>query len=102
MLLQLTEGLLADDMFDAAGVLCGGMLADAKGDKVAGQQLVALESALGNGSSGIGQVQVAVVIHDDKAVLTELLHSVADARLGESQLVGDVDRANVALALSKY
>lgn len=98
MVLNGGEALLADDMLDPAGVLGGSLLIDSQRFQPLGQDPVALIDHFRDLFSGGGQGYVAVFIHADMAAVAEILHGHADAGLGKSQLIGDINGADIWLS----
>ena len=92
VLLDCVERLAADVVFDAAGVLRGGLFIDTEAAEEAGQDGVAFVDVLGALKAGVGQFDEAVRVHDDEAVLLEEADGAADRGLGEAHVVlPDVD-----------
>ena len=86
------EGLIAQVVLDPAGVLAGDILIDAEPDKKLRQQPVPLIYPPGYLHARAGQSDVRIIVHGDVAVFTQPLCCIADARLCNSELSGDIDR----------
>ena len=97
MVLNGGKALLADDMLDPAGVLRGSLSADAQGFHtplpVPEELIDHFRDLFSRGSQG----NVAVFVHADMAAVAEILHGHADAGLGKSQLIGDIDGTDIWL-----
>ena len=85
------EGFGAQVMLDLAGVFAGDILGDSDLGEEVGEHLVAGVDAVCNLHSGCREGNHAVALHDDVSVLAEALRGIGDARLGDSQKLGDVD-----------
>ena len=102
MLPDFLKALLADHMFDAAGVGGGGFPIDPQKDQPVGQQGVPLIHPLRDFPALVRQQQEIPVGHLHIAVFPQLLHGHADAGLGKAQLHGDIDGTHPALALLEH
>ena len=94
MLFDGLEAFLADDMFNAAGVIIGDILWDAEGFQNFGDHFVTFIDHLGNGPSFIGQINITGVGHGDLLFLPQILHGDAHAGLLEIQFVGHIHGTN--------
>lgn len=97
MVLNGGKALLTDDMLDPAGVLRGSLSADAQGFQPLGQDPMALIDHFRDLFSRGSQGNVTVFVHADMAAVAEILHGHADAGLGKSQLIGDIDGTDIWL-----
>ena len=93
------EALLAQIVLEFAGVFPGGLGVHAESDQHRGQELVPLVHAFCDRRSLVRQGDETVAAHGDVAVFTQPLRGVADARLGDAELCGDVDGADIAMLL---
>lgn len=84
------------------GVLRGDRRIDPEAGQPLRQQAVALVNALGNLLSGRKQRDKAARVHGDIAVFAQVAHGDADARLGELQLICNVDGTHKALTLLEH
>ena len=89
-------------MFDLAGVLTRGFFVNTKMHEKRGKRLVALVNARSDGHAAVGQRDQAVPVHGDVTVETQAFGSVADARLGYVQFVGDIDGADISVLLPHH
>ena len=96
---DLFKALLADDVLNAAGVLCCNVLRHAEIGEPIGKQLVALIHAVGDGKAVLRQVNVAVAVYGDQIVLAQLFHAYADTGLCKIELVGNINRTHIGAAL---
>ena len=85
-------------MLDLAGILLGNVRGDAKVGQIAGQQDMALIDFVGNLPALVGQMDEAVSLDCDIAVLPQAFHGRGHAGLGETQFGGNIDRANRAVS----
>ena len=90
-LADLSEGLVAQVMLDLAGVLRGHFGRDPQQREQPGETFVTVVDPAGNGHAAFIERDQSFGIHGDIAVFPQLLHGDADAGLGVSQLVDDVN-----------
>ena len=95
--LQFLKGILADDMFDPAGLFNGGGLFHAEIHEDLTDDDVPFVDPFGDLPPGRGQVDLTARVDRDQSVLQQLFHRDADARFGKVHFPGDVDRADSPL-----
>ena len=100
MVLDGPEAFGADHMFNAACILHCCLFIHAKVHEPLGKHGVAFIHGLGDFFSYAAEGDMALVIHEDITVFTQILHGHADAGFGKCQLVGDVDRADIGVAVA--
>ena len=91
--------LLADVVLDLARILLSGLFVHAEGGEKFCERVVAVEHLGGNGHAAVGQRDEAVAVHLNVAVFAQALGRVGDAGLRHAQMVGHVDRADIAVLL---
>ena len=96
---DLFKALLADDVLNAAGVLCCNVLRHAEIGEPIGKQFVALIHAVGDGKAVLRQVNVAVAVYGNQIVLAQLFHGYADTGFCKIELVGNINRTHIGAAL---
>ena len=83
-------------MLHAAGVFLGDFFVHADGDQELGQYQMTLIDFQGDGETGTGQHQVAVVVQRHISILAEALHRHADAGLAVAQMIRHIDGTHVS------
>ena len=84
-------------MLDAAGVCACRLLAHAEAQQKLGQHRVARIHLPRDGEPRTGECDAAAYVHGQIPVFAQALGSVADAGLAHAQMLGHVDRANIAV-----
>ena len=98
---QSRKGAAAYDVLDFAGVVCRGFLVDAEPAEELTEHGVTLVGALSDLKPRLGEVKSPVVGNGDVAAVTENSDRTADAGLGVSHFLADVDRAHKSLVLTE-
>ena len=93
------KGLIADDMFDPAGVFCGYLRAYAQSHQPIREKGMPFIYFFSNLQSLVQQGDVSLLIHVNIAVKTQIFHGNTDAGLGERELTGNINRTDLPLTL---
>ena len=93
------KGLWADVMLDLAGIGLRRLLIHPQADKEIGEGMVAVQHFPGNGQPLGLQSDEARFVHGDIAALPQTLGGIADAGLGDAQMLRHVDGADIAVLL---
>ena len=93
------EGLLAHVVLHAAGILKRGLFVHAEGYQEAGKHPVPLQHTGRDLHAALAERDEAVLIHGNIAVFAQALGRIGDAGLGDAQLLGNVDGADIAMLL---
>ena len=78
-LFQPIKALIADDVFNPAGVGLRSPGVNACGDKLLGKEAVSLEDFFGNLAAYIGQMEKVIFVHSEKAAVPQGSHCMAHA-----------------------
>ena len=73
-LFQPRKALIADDVFNPAGVSLRSPGVNACGDKLLGKEAVSLEDFFGNLAAYIGQMEKVIFVHSEKAAVPQGSH----------------------------
>ena len=94
------KALLADDVFNPAGILCRGFRIDVQGlAKKLCQDSVALIDGAGFRKTALRQDNVPILFHDNQPRLAKNTHGTADARFGKGELIGNIHRAHITISI---
>lgn len=91
--------LLADVVLDLARILLSGLFVHAEGDEKFCERVVAVEHLCCDRHAAVCQRDEAVAVHLDISVFAQALGRVGDAGLRHAQMVGHVDRTDIAVLL---
>jgi len=80
-LFQPVKTLIADNVFNPAGVSLRSPGVNACGDKLLGKEAVSLEDFFGNLAAYIGQMEKVIFVHCEKAAIPQGSHCMAHAGL---------------------
>ena len=89
-------------MLDLAGIVGGNIRVNAQRHKKSSQLAVTVIAAAGNLQTRFLQRDKAVGVHRNIAVLAQVFHGNADARLGKAHGNGNVDGAHGAFLLAEH
>ena len=78
-LFQPVKTLIADDVFNPAGVSLRSPGVSACGDKLLGKEAVSLEDFFGNLAAYIGQMEKVIFVHHKKAAVPQGSHCMSHA-----------------------
>ena len=78
-LFQPVKTLIADNVFNPAGVSLRSPGVNACGDKLLGKEAVSLEDFFGNLAAYIGQMEKMIFVHSEKAAVPQGSHCIAHA-----------------------
>ena len=80
-LFQPVKTLIADDVFNTAGIGLRSFGVNACGDKLLGKKAMALIDFFGNLAAYIGQMEKVIFVHCEKAAIPQRSHCMAHAGL---------------------
>ena len=95
------KGFVADDMFDFTGIVLSNSGINTQSNQELLQKCMALVHPLGDGQTGLCQLNVAVFIHFDIAAILQKADGAADAGFGIAHMLYDVNRAYRGIGLGK-
>ena len=96
------EGFLAEIVFDFAGIFFGDCAVYSESHEKFGKDLVATVHLLGDFHSRFGQGDETVFVHGNIAIFPQAFGGITDAGLGHAQVFGNVDGADVTVALLEH
>lgn len=95
------KGLVAEVVFDLAGIFPGGFFRNSTPHEQIRKEHMSFVGFLGDFFTGICEENVSVLISGNVAVFFQLFHGDTDARLGETQMVYNVDGAYTPFFISQ-
>lgn len=96
------EGIWADMMFHAFHVVVDGVVVQIEELEEVGEQLVSARDVPGEGFTGSGQGEAAILLVFQQTIGVEALDHVGDAGLRDVEARCDVDHACVALGVDEF
>lgn len=102
MLFDCLEAFLADNMFDAAGILGGNLGVHTQTGKPFGQKLMAFIDHFGNLLAALRQINKAFFGHGYMILLPQIFHGHTDAGLLKTQLLRYIHGAHHRFAFAQY
>ena len=90
------KALIADDVFNPAGVSLRSLGVNSCGDKLLGKEAVSLEDFFGNLAAYIGQVEKVILVHCEKTTVLQNAYRMADTRFAKAHVPGKVNGADHA------
>ena len=100
-LFQPVKTLIADDVFNPAGVGLRSFWINACRDKLLSKEAVALVDFFSNLAAHIGQIEKVILVHRKKATVPQGCHRMAHAGLCYLQVPGDIHGAYHAHLLDR-
>jgi hypothetical protein len=91
MAFQALEGLVADVVLDLTGILLRRFGRDTQIHEPLFEKAVALQNIMRHLNARLGQLQTAVLLHDQIPLSPQQGDSAADRRLGVAQILGHID-----------
>ena len=101
-LFQPDKTLIADNVFNPAGVGLRSFGVNACGDKLLGKEAVTLVDFFGNFPACLGQMQKIIAVYCQKAALLQNGYGSADAGFGNLHVPGKVNRAHHTIFLLQH